>query len=109
MGEKNSSSVVITTCSSAEEADFLASEIIKSRLAACVQILSVKSHYRWDGKVNQSQEKQLLIKTIESRYAALERMILEKHSYECPEIIQLPITNGFSGYLDWIKTESSEE
>jgi periplasmic divalent cation tolerance protein len=109
MGEKNSSCVVITTCASAEEADFLASEIIKNRLAACVQILSVQSHYRWDGRVNQSQEKQLLIKTMGSRYAELERMILEKHSYECPEIIQLPITGGFNGYIDWIKTESSEE
>ncbi len=109
MGEKNSPCVVITTCASAEEADFLASELIKNRLAACVQILSVQSHYWWDEAVNRSQEKQLLIKTMESRYAELERKILEKHSYECPEIILLPIEGGFSGYLDWIKAESSEE
>lgn len=96
----------MTTCAAEEEANRLATEIIERKLAACVQIVAVHSHYWWDGAVNQSQEKQLLIKTMQSRYAELERMILKKHSYECPEIIQLPIEAGFSGYLDWVKTES---
>ena len=109
MREKDKACLVITTCSAVEEANDLAAEIIERRLAACVQILSVQSHFRWDGVINRVQEQQLQIKTTESRYAELEATILEKHSYDCPEIIRLPIDGGFSGYLDWIKGESSTE
>jgi periplasmic divalent cation tolerance protein len=104
--KEDSACVVITTCSSEEEANYLASVLVEKRLAACVQILAVNSFFRWEGVVNHSSEKQLLIKTMKSRYAELERLLLEKHSYDCPEIIQLPIEAGSSGYLDWIKSES---
>ncbi|RLA21857.1 MAG: divalent-cation tolerance protein CutA [Gammaproteobacteria bacterium] len=109
MHKQDKACVVIVTCASEEEAGKLAEELINRRLAACVQIVAVSSYYRWDGVVNYSQEKQLLIKTMQSRYAELEQTILEKHSYDCPEIIQLPIDGGFSGYLDWIKVESRAE
>ncbi len=84
----------------------MASALIESRLAACVQIIAVNSFFRWEGVINNASEKQLLIKTMSSRYGELERLIIEKHSYDCPEIIQLPIEVGSSGYLDWIKAES---
>jgi periplasmic divalent cation tolerance protein len=44
----------------------------------------------------------LSIKTRQARFAALERFILEHHSYETPEIVQVPITAGSAAYLQWI-------
>src|SRR5438270_459172 len=49
----------------------------------------------------------LHIKTLEARYAALEALILERHSYQTPEIIRLPVTGGSLGYLSWVEASCS--
>lgn len=105
MSEAGRPCVVITTCETAEEADKLAKLLIDRRLAACVQITDIRSYYHWKGVVNNSAEKQLLIKTFKSCYPELECCIQENHSYETPEIIQLPIEAASSGYLAWMHDE----
>jgi periplasmic divalent cation tolerance protein len=76
---------------------------VRARLAACVNILpGVQSVYLWQGAEEVSEELILVIKTREERYPALERILLERHPYELPEIIATPITQGLAGYLGWI-------
>lgn len=94
--------VVITTCGSQDEAENLASQIIKSKLAACVQLSNITSYYIWDGEVNNDPEVKLLIKTRKALYDQLEAMIKNLHSYDVPEIIALPVLSGLKDYLDWI-------
>ena len=55
--------VVMTTVSDTAEADTLARELVDRRLAACVQLVDITSHYRWDGDVRDEPEVLLLIKT----------------------------------------------
>jgi 3-polyprenyl-4-hydroxybenzoate decarboxylase len=43
-----------------------------------------------------------MIKTRSALYAQLQDFIRERHSYETPEIVQLPITAGWPDYLAWI-------
>ena len=96
--------VVLTTTSDHEEAEKLASGLVESRLAACVQILpKMASIYFWEGKVQKEGEHLLLIKTLPDKYAAVEKFILERHSYETPEIIALPVNKASSGYLSWLE------
>ena len=95
-------SVVLTTCGDREEADRLAEVLVSRRLAACVQTVSVGSTYMWDGKLNKVAEVLLLIKTASHLYDQLETAIVENHSYEVPEIVQLPIGRGLDRYLGWI-------
>ncbi len=94
--------VILTTAGSQEEANRLADVLVSRRLAACVQIASIASTYLWKGKVNHDSEYLLLIKTAAKRYSEVEAAILENHSYEVPEIVQLPIVQGLDRYLGWV-------
>uniref|UniRef100_A0A4W5LGS8 CutA divalent cation tolerance homolog n=1 Tax=Hucho hucho TaxID=62062 RepID=A0A4W5LGS8_9TELE len=75
-------------------------------LAACVNILApCRSVYRWQGKVENTTEIPLLIKTTRACYAALAARLLQLHPYEVPEIIAVPLVAGLPAYLTWVATE----
>lgn len=98
---------VFTTAHVRELAERIAEELVRRRLAACVQIVGpVHSVYRWEGKLDSSQEWLCLIKTRQARYAEVEAAIRELHTYEVPEIIATPITAGSASYLDWLNSET---
>lgn len=94
--------VVITTTPGRAEARSLAKALLKNRMAACVQLMPIESFYTWDGELHDDDEILLLIKTQAELFPALEAFIKEVHSYQVPEIIQLPVTNGSDTYLRWI-------
>ena len=105
----NAYCVILTTTGSQEEANRLAEQLVSHRLAACVQIVSVDSCYRWKGEVTRDAEYLLLIKTATRLYAQVEKALLENHSYELPEIIQLPVNQGLDRYLGWITENTNQE
>ena len=95
--------VVLTTVAKPDEGERLANLIVESELAACVQILPpMSSIYRWEGKLEKASETLLLIKTTRAAYPALENLIKQKHPYQTPEIISLPVETGLKDYLDWL-------
>jgi periplasmic divalent cation tolerance protein len=101
--------LLLSTASSREEAQTIAQALVDGRLAACVNILGpIESVYRWKGAVEQSQEFLMMIKTTAERFNAVRERLRELHSYEVPELIQLPIENGLAEYLTWI-AESVKE
>jgi periplasmic divalent cation tolerance protein len=99
--------VILSTAGSKEEADRLAEMLVSRKLAACVQITAISSVYTWQGELHKDAEHLLLIKTLSSRFADIQAMILENHSYEVPEIVQLPVQQGLPAYLDWISENTS--
>lgn len=101
--------VILTTAGSQEEATRLAEILVTGKLAACVQMLPITSFYIWKGKTNRDAEWLLLIKTISHRYPDVEASIRENHSYEVPEIIQIPIVQGLNSYLGWIDENTQSE
>lgn len=99
---------ILSTVSNIKKARTLAGLLVSGRFAACVQILpGLESHYRWRGKKETIREVLLLIKTRTSLYKKTEAAILKYHSYEIPEIVCLPITQGSKSYLDWISGETT--
>ena len=101
---------VMTTTSAREEADKIARLLVERRLAACVQVLGpIESVYRWQDKIETSQEWLCLIKSRQSQFPAIEQAILEVHSYEVPEILALPVTAGNPDYLKWLDGEVRED
>lgn len=95
--------VVITTVGTEQEANLLAEELLERRHAACVNIVSgVRSHYRWGGDICKDSEYLLIIKTVATEYGLVAETIHELHSYEQPEILSLPVTEGDAGFLAWI-------
>ena len=98
--------VVLNTCDSAEEAERLARSLVERRLAACVTVISpVRSFYRWQGAVADAAEWLLVIKTSRPLFAQLCAAIESTHSYELPEILALPVTEGSTNYLAWLDGE----
>jgi len=95
--------VVLVTVGSVAEGERLSRALVEERLAACVnRIPAVQSVYRWQGKVEQSAEELLVIKTRADLFAALEKRVRELHSYSVPEVIALPIVSGSENYLRWL-------
>lgn len=95
--------VVITTVGTEEEANLLVAELLDRRHAACVNIVSgVRSHYRWQGAICKDSEYLLIIKTMATEYELVAETIRELHSYEQPEILSLPVSEGDAGFVAWI-------
>lgn len=102
-------SMILVTCGSKDEAERLAEGLVRGRLAACVQILPITSFYEWKGEMNRDDELLLLVKTTAGRYGDVEAFIKANHSYEVPEIIQVPIERGLPDYLAWIDANTRRE
>jgi periplasmic divalent cation tolerance protein len=99
--------VVSTTVEQLADAETIAQALVRERLAACVQQQGeVTSTYYYDGKMENSSEYLLIIKTTASRYKALEKRLVELHPYELPEIIAVSVRSGLSDYLDWIEEQT---
>ena len=100
--------VVMTTVATEKQAGELAHSLVNSGLAACVQIQSIRSVYRWKGETCSEPEFLLLIKTAADQYAAIEQHIKAHHPYETPEIVQIAIAAGSAEYLGWIDASVAE-
>ncbi len=99
--------IVFCTCANRDEARRIAVATIEGRLAACANILSgVQSIFRWQEKLEEAEEVQLLIKTTAARYPALQARITELHSYDTPEIFAVPIAIGSEKYLAWLHDQT---
>jgi periplasmic divalent cation tolerance protein len=98
--------VVLSTCDSEEQAKTLARHLVEHRLAACVNILpGVQSVYRWKDQIEESAEWLLVIKTRRDRFDALREALVKMHTYEVPEVIALPVVDGWEPYLAWLDRE----
>ena len=95
--------IVLSTAGSEDEARKLARHLVEHQLAACVNIVPrIESIYRWQGKVESSQEWLLLIKTSAEKFPAVRDAVRELHSYDLPECIALTIEDGSPDYLQWL-------
>lgn len=99
--------LVLTTVPVGEGGDAIARALVDERLAACVNVLApMTSFYRWHDAVQRDVERQLVIKTTRDRVAAIQTRLLELHSYELPEFVVLPVSEGSTAYLDWVRNET---
>jgi periplasmic divalent cation tolerance protein len=95
--------VVLSTAPSKKTGREIAREIVSAGLAACVNIVpGLVSIYEWDGRLEESDEVLLLIKTSRERVETVVEKITSLHPYEVPEVIALPIEAGHQPYLEWI-------
>jgi periplasmic divalent cation tolerance protein len=95
--------LVMTTLPADVDASAFGRSLVEERLAACVNLLPpMQSVYRWEGRVEQETERQLIIKTTRDRTLALWDRVRELHPYEVPEFVVVPIVDGNDAYLRWI-------
>ena len=101
-------SIIISTFADSESAKKTAKMLIKQRLVACVQMLSIDSVYLWKGEICDECETMLFIKSRTALFDKIAAAIKGNHPYEVPEIIQVPITDGLPEYLKWINDCANE-
>jgi periplasmic divalent cation tolerance protein len=95
--------LVLVTAPDLKTARRLAKFALQARLIACANLVpKIESHYWWQGKIESGPEVLLVLKTRKSRLALLEKLILEKHPYDTPEFLVLPLNAGSQGYLGWL-------
>ncbi|MER5638499.1 divalent-cation tolerance protein CutA [Kitasatospora sp. NPDC002227] len=100
--------VVVTTTHETEvQARALAAMVVGARLAACAQVYQVGSVYWWEGEVRQAEEWRIDLKTRAELARQVEEFVTERHSYETPELLVVPVVGGGAGYLDWLRAETS--
>ena len=95
--------VVLVTFPNEADALKAGEALVAAGLAACVNVIpAVKSVYRWEGRIERSGEALAIIKTRQGCFDAICRMVKDLHSYACPEIVSLPVEEGFKPYLEWV-------
>lgn len=100
--------IVLTTLPADADGGAFGRTLVEERLAACVNILpAMESVFRWEGRVEQDAERQVIVKTARERVAALWDRIRELHPYEVPEFVVLSISDGSDAYLRWLGESTS--
>jgi periplasmic divalent cation tolerance protein len=98
---------VQTTTDSRAEAMALSRAAVEARLAACAQVAGpVASTYWWEGGIERAEEWLILLKLPAGRLGELTAFLTERHSYDEPEIVAVPIVAGSPSYLSWLREET---
>jgi periplasmic divalent cation tolerance protein len=95
--------LVLTTWPATSDAAAFARTLVDERLAACVNVLGeMQSTYRWKAAIETEAERQVVVKTTESRLADLEKRLRELHPYEVPEFLVVRADRVSEAYLSWV-------
>lgn len=100
--------MIMSTFDNMEELEKLSSILLEKRLVSCTQVSTIKSTYYWKDELVTADEYLLRMKTKKILYSDVEKVILENHSYEVPQIVAYDISMGYSEYLKWIDKETKE-
>jgi periplasmic divalent cation tolerance protein len=99
--------LILVTAPNIKVARQLAKIALTNRAAACANLIPrIESHYWWKNKLETANETLILFKTPASKLEALEKLILQNHPYDTPEIISLTLTAGNRRYLAWLTNET---
>ncbi len=94
---------IYITAGDEDEARRIGRILVEEKLAACVNILPIKSIYRWEENIAEDSEVTMFVKTRAELADQVIERVKELHSYEVPCIVSLPIIKGNPDYLKWIE------
>lgn len=100
---------IYITCKDVSQAQSIGKHLLEKRLVACINVYpTMHSLYFWppkSGELESGEEATLIVKTLDSKYDALEAEVKKIHSYQNPCILSLPITHVSKEYYDWLVNE----
>lgn len=100
--------VVLVTFPDMEAAERIAGDAVSNGVVACANIVpEVRSIYRWKGTVERASEALVVFKTRADRVADLVEVVVGSHPHEVPEVVTLPVDEGYEPYLRWVADEAS--
>ena len=96
------------TAGSVEEAKSIGQILVGKNLAACVNLLeNMTSIYKWEEKLEESQEVIMIAKTRKTLMPKLIEIVNSIHSYDCPCVLELPVQSGNPDFLSWIESQTA--
>jgi len=96
--------VIMVSVGSEQQAITIAEELIQQELIACVNILpTMRSIYRFKGRIFDDEENLLLIKTSKKLFDEVSAVISQMHTYEVPEIIGVRVDRCEENFRDWVE------
>ena len=99
---------VYMTAGSVEEAKSIGQILVGQNLAACVNLLeNMTSIYKWEEKLEESQEVIMIAKTRKTLMPKLIEIVNSIHSYDCPCVLELPVQSGNPDFLSWIESQTA--
>lgn len=100
-------SLVTTTVATPADARRLAQAVLQARLAACVQVQAITSHYHWQGALHEEAEQRLDCKTTAQAVPALLALLRAQHPYTLPELVVQPL-QASGDYAQWVVAAVAE-
>lgn len=94
--------IIVSTYPNKKSVNKIANQLVKTKLAACVNITKISSVYTWKGKVENTSEYLALFKTIQKNKKKLKEKIKSTHPYDVPEIAEINVSSINKPYLKWI-------
>ena len=94
--------LIISTYPTKKSISKIASELVKNKTVACVNISKISSVYSWKNKVENTSEYLAIFKTISKNKPVLKKKIKETHPYEVPEIVEIDVLSVNQSYLNWL-------
>jgi periplasmic divalent cation tolerance protein len=89
-----------------KEAQTIAEQALKERVAACANIFpETETIYWWQGSMQHATESVLILKTTVDLVEKATEVIKHWHSYSTPCILSIPIESGHPDYIAWLKGE----
>ena len=107
----NNLRLIYITTSNIDQAKSIGKDLVENRLAACVNIIEgMHSIYRWKDELVEESECIVIAKTHYSKVKKLTKRVKKLHTYDCPCVISLTITEdeGNEDYLNWLLDESKD-
>lgn len=95
--------LILSTFPNKEEAHKVGKELLNKKLIACYNLTSIESAYWWKGKIEEVNEVLMIMKS-NKKFSEVEKFILEHHTYDIPEIVELKPSSVTEKYLEWIKS-----
>jgi periplasmic divalent cation tolerance protein len=95
-------SLIYMTSGSKEEAESIAQTLLEDRHIACANILKTSSLYIWKEQLEKDQEYVSILKTEKRKVHTVIEEVKKLHSYETPDIVEIPLGEGFTPFFQWI-------
>ena len=96
--------IIKTTTDSHKTMKLIANTLLNKKLAACINMIPrMRSKYVVDGRITESREVILLIKTTEKLENKVYKTIKDLHNYEIPEISTIQTSKVDKDYENWLK------
>ena len=94
--------IIVSTYPNKKSLNKISNQVVKDKLAACVNISKISSIYSWKGKIENESEYLAFFKTTQKNKRKLKEKIKKTHPYDVPEIVEIPVKSINQPYLKWL-------